>query len=900
MARTRTPSSARHGAGRGTTRGGRQVGTHHTRKQAAPQPKVENMGQPQATMPDQVQEQGIQDAPSPVPTVLPTVTLPANAVISLLNVLEALVPTQGGSSDNSANPQSFLDGTLKALRALGYSSERSVELAAYKLEDMANTWYATILLGRLAGSAPLTWDEFIDLARKIENKGRDERATSELHKKAKTGGSFNGSFSENRRAGNQGQQQQGSQTGTHLDCPQPLRNFNRVSTQSVVPTQTTRNTLGATGTGNRGRGAGDRATMNQGQGNAGRGQERVFAFTRQDAQASNAVVTCILSVCSFDALALIDSGSTHSYVSSYFALRFSRQPELLDDPFLVATPVGESLLAEYVYRACQILVEGRDTLADLIKGCLGLLAIVNDIRKEIISIENVPVVREFYDVFPEDLPGLPPVREIDFGIDFLPDTQPISIPPYRMEPTELRDLKQQLQDLLDKGFIRPSVSPWGAPVLFVKKKDGSLRMCIDYPQLNKITIRNKYPLPRINDMFDQLQGAAHFSKIDLRSCYHQLRNKDEDISKTAFRTRYGHYAFLVMPFGLTNALATFMDLMNRVFKPFLDRFVIVFIDDILIYSPSQGEHENHLRTVLQTLREHRLYAKFSKFNVVADALSRKSMGSLAHIALAKRLLAKDIQRLEDICIRFSVENSVALLACAQAQSLLFEHIKATKYKDERFCKYRDEALAGKSKDIIVESDGVLRMGDRLCVANIDGLRQSILEEAHNSRYTIHPGSTKMYHDLKQFYWWEVKTTYGGVRYAQIFMNEIFRLHGVSISIISDRGSQFTSRFWKSFQEALDTLVDLSTAFHPQTDGQSERTIQILENMLGALFHVSMLRKYISDSSKVLEALTIPLDEKLSYEEEPMAIVDRQIRKLRPKKIVFVKVLWRNRTVEEAT
>nr|XP_009784823.1 PREDICTED: uncharacterized protein LOC104233178 [Nicotiana sylvestris] len=157
------------------------------------------------------------------------------------------------------------------------------------------------------------------------------------------------------------------QLGHHLrDCPQLPRNFNQASIQSAAPTQTTRNTSCATGTGNRCRGAGDHATVNQGQGNTGRGQARVFAFTRHDAQSSNAVVIGILSVCSFDALALIDPGSTHSYVSSYFALRFSRQSELLNDPFLVATPVGESLLAEYVYRACQIRVEGRDTLADLI------------------------------------------------------------------------------------------------------------------------------------------------------------------------------------------------------------------------------------------------------------------------------------------------------------------------------------------------------------------------------------------------------------------------------------------------------------------------------------------------------------------------------------------------------
>ena len=152
---------------------------------------------------------------------------------------------------------------------------------------------------------------------------------------------------------------------------------------------------------------------------------------------------------------------------------------------------------------------------------------------------------------------------------------------------------------MDKGFIRPSFSPWGAPVLFVKKKDGTMRLCIDYRELNKVTIKNKYPLPRIDDLFDQLQGATVFSKIDLRSGYHQLKIKEQDVQKTAFRTRYRHYEFLVMPFGLTNAPAAFMDLMNRVFKDYLDRCVIVFIDDILIYSHSLEEHAEHLKNSLE-------------------------------------------------------------------------------------------------------------------------------------------------------------------------------------------------------------------------------------------------------------------------------------------------------------
>ena len=181
-----------------------------------------------------------------------------------------------------------------------------------------------------------------------------------------------------------------------------------------------------------------------------------------------------------------------------------------------------------------------------------------------------------------------------------------------MAPAELTELKTQLQELLDKGLIQPSVSPWGAPVLFVKKKDGSLRLCIDYRELNRVTVKNKYPLPRIDDLFDQLAGASVFSKIDLRSGYHQLKIKKEDVPKIAFRTRYGHYEFLVLPFGLTNAPAFFMDLMNRVFRPFLDKFAVVFIDDILVYSKTRKEHANHLRMVLKTLEEHKLYAKLTK------------------------------------------------------------------------------------------------------------------------------------------------------------------------------------------------------------------------------------------------------------------------------------------------
>ena len=184
--------------------------------------------------------------------------------------------------------------------------------------------------------------------------------------------------------------------------------------------------------------------------------------------------------------------------------------------------------------------------------------------------------------------------------------------PHRMAPAELQELRVHLQELLDKGFIRPSTSPWGGSVLFARNKDKTLRLCIDYRQLNKVTIKNRYPLPRIDDLFDQLRGARVYSKIDLRTGYHQLRVRETDNLKTAFSTHYGHFEFTVMPFGLTNAPAAFMELMHRVFQPYLDQFVIVFVDDILIYSQSEWEHEYHLRIVLQLLRDHQLYAKFSK------------------------------------------------------------------------------------------------------------------------------------------------------------------------------------------------------------------------------------------------------------------------------------------------
>ena len=247
------------------------------------------------------------------------------------------------------------------------------------------------------------------------------------------------------------------------------------------------------------------------------------------------------------------------------------------------------------------------------KGCEAYLAYVVDTEKVEPSNPDIPTVCDYPNVFPKEFPRLLSRMEIEFAIDVVLGATPASITQYRMAPVELKELKLQLQELLETGFIRLSVLQWGAAVLFVKKKEGTLRLCVDYRQLNKLTVKFKYLLPRIDDLFDQIKGASVFLKIELHLGYHQLRIKDVDVNKTSFRMRYGHYEFLVMLCGLTNEPATFMDLMNRVFRPFFDLFVMVFIDDILVYSKYQEDHDMHLWVVLETLRKEQLYAKMSKW-----------------------------------------------------------------------------------------------------------------------------------------------------------------------------------------------------------------------------------------------------------------------------------------------
>ncbi|GJT29748.1 putative reverse transcriptase domain-containing protein [Tanacetum coccineum] len=344
---------------------------------------------------------------------------------------------------------------------------------------------------------------------------------------------------------------------------------------------------------------------------------------------------------------LFDSGSDRSFVNTRFSSLLDIKPIKIEDSYEVELADGRVVSTNTILKGCTLSLVNHIFEIDLMPIELGTFDVIIGMdwlvkhdavivcgekvvripygnktlivegdkgrsRLKIISCikAHVTVIHDFPKVFPEELPGLPPPRQVEFRIDLVPWAAPVARALYRLAPSEMKELSVQLQELLKKGFIRPSTSPRGASVLFVKNKDGSFRMCIDYRELNKLTVKNRYPLPRIDDLFDQLQGSSMYSKVDLRSGYHRLRIKEEDIPITAFRTWYGHFEFQVMLFGLTNAPAVFMDLMNRVCKPYLDKFVIVFIDDILVYSKDEEEHGKHLKIILELLKKERFYAKF--------------------------------------------------------------------------------------------------------------------------------------------------------------------------------------------------------------------------------------------------------------------------------------------------
>ncbi|WRX08490.1 Reverse transcriptase/retrotransposon-derived protein [Theobroma cacao] len=698
------------------------------------------------------------------------------------------------------------------------------------------------------------------------------------------------------------------------------------------------------------------------------------------------------------------------------------------------------------------------------QGCIGYLAVVKDTQAKIGDVTQVSVVKEFVDVFPDELPGLPPEREIEFCIDLIPDTRPISIPPYRMAPAELKELKDQLEDLLDKEhrlYAKFSKCEfWLESVAFlghVVSKDG---IQVDSKKIEAV---EKWPRPTSVTEIRSFVGLAgyycrfvkDFSKIVARLT--KLTRKDtkfewSDACENSFEKLKACLTtapVLSLPQG-TKGYTVFCDASGRDLNLQQRRWMELLndYDCTILYDPY-------------------------KANVVADALSRKSMGSLAHIFTGMRSLVREIHSLGDIGVRLEVAETNALLSHFRVRPILMDRIKEAQSKDEFVTKALEDPQGRKGKMFTKGTDGVLRYGTRLYVPDGDGLRREILEEAHMAAYVVHPRATKMYQDLKEVYWWEglkrdvaefvskclvcqqVKAEHQKpARLLQPLPIPEWKWEHIAMDFVtvSDRGAQFTSRFWGKLQDALGTKLDFSTVFHPQTDGQSERTIQTLEDMLRAcvidlgvkweqylplvefaynnsfqtsiqmapfealygrrcrspigwlevgerkllgpelvqdaiekihmihqrmltaqsrqksyadnqrrdlefqvgdnvflkvsptkgvmrfgkkgklspryigpfeilervgavayrlalpldlsnihpVFHVSMLRKYNLDPSHVIRYKTIQLQDDLTYEEHPVAILDRQVKKLSSKDVASVKVLWRNHTSEEVT
>ncbi|GJP72592.1 hypothetical protein CLOP_g3324, partial [Closterium sp. NIES-67] len=590
-------------------------------------------------------------------------------------------------------------------------------------------------------------------------------------------------------------------------------------------------------------------------------------------------------------------------------------------------------------------------------------------------------------ILPDDLPNeLPPYRTHQHEIVEEPGSKPTFRAPYRLSPTELTDMKKQIEYLLAKGLIRPSTSAYGAPVLFTPKPDGSLRMCIDYRALNKQTIKNKYPIPRIDDLLDQLRGATVFSKLDLRSGYWQIRMADNSIHKTAFRTRYGSYEYLVMPFGLTNAPATFQAEMNHILRPLLDECVVVYLDDILIYSRDMKQHVEHLRRVFEILRRERFYVKLSKSEFALEKVQ-----FLGHMVSAQGVHV-DPKKIEAVRTWKTPENVKELQQflgfanyynrfvpqyakiAAPLTNLLKKntpykwepkHQEAVEQLKQALTSAPVLILPDPERDYVIEADasnqavGAVLMQDqgnglqpiaylskklhgaeqlpdtrqrgpchqkrhllqwdsdiayrkgstRIWVPNYPPLRQLLLEEYHDVLYAGHFGSNKTLTSIaKHYYWphmaddvqkfvtscdscqrmksskqkkagllqplpvpeqpWQVvsldfitglppttsshdailvvidkfskmrhfiptHTTARTEETAQLFVRHIISQHGIPTTLISDRDPKFTSKFWKELMSLLGTKLAMSSAYHPQTDGQTERLNQIVEQLLRA-------------------------------------------------------------------
>ncbi|GJT67530.1 putative reverse transcriptase domain-containing protein [Tanacetum coccineum] len=512
---------------------------------------------------------------------------------------------------------------------------------------------------------------------------------------------------------------------------------------------------------------------------------------------------------------------------------------------------------------------------------------------------------ELANVFPEDLSGIPPARQVEFQIDLISGAALVARAPYRLAPSEMKELSEQLQELSDKGFIRPSSSPWGASVLFVKKKDGSFRMCIDYWELNKLTVKNRYLLPRIDDLFDHLQGSSVYSKIDLRSGYHQLRVHEEDIPKTAFRTRYDHYEFQVMPFGLTNAPAVFMDHMNRVCKPYLDKFVIVFIDDILIYSKSNQEHEENLNQGI--------YVDPAKIESIKDWASPKTPTEihqfLGLVGYYRRFIegfskiAKSMTKLTHKKVKFDWGDKQEAAFQLLKQKLCSAPILALLEGAENFIVYCDASHKGLG-DVLMQNEKVIAYASRQLKIHEKNYTTHDLELGavvfalkiwrhylYGTKCTVYTDHKSLQHildqkelNMRQRRWLELLSDYDcEIHYhpgkANVVADALSRKERIKPlrvqALVMTTGLDLPRQILEAQIEAMkpenfkaedvggmirkdlpkeklepradETLclnnrtcdrdetwnTNMSTAYHPQTDEQSERTIPTLEDMLHA-------------------------------------------------------------------
>nr|GEY46545.1 putative reverse transcriptase domain-containing protein [Tanacetum cinerariifolium] len=540
-------------------------------------------------------------------------------------------------------------------------------------------------------------------------------------------------------------------------------------------------------------------------------------------------------------------------------------------------------------------------------------------------LEDVPVICEFPDVFLKELPGLPPPRQVEFEIEFVPGGTPVARAPYRLAPSEMKELAKQLQDSL----------PWGALVLFVKKKDGSFRMCIDYRKLNKLTIKNRYPLPRIHDLFDQLQGSSVYSKIDLRSGYHQLRVREKDIPITVFRTRYGHYEFQVMPFGLTNAPAVFMDLMNHVCKPFLDKFMIVFIDDILIYSKNKEEHEDHLRIILELLQKEKLYVKFSKCKFWSDSV--KFLGHVinsqgVHVDPAKtyewgeeeeeafqllkdKLCSAPILALPEGSEDFFVYCDASLkgygVVLMQREKVIAYASQQLRTREENYMTHdleleyildQKELNMRQRRWLELLSDYDCEIRYHLGKANVvaDALsrkeREKPLREnvtmdfvtglprtpsGYDSIWVIMDRVTKSAHFLSK------KKTDSIEKLAKLYLKEIVCRHGVPMLVISDRDNLFTSSWDKhlplvEFSYNNSYHASIKAALFEALIGPVAYKLGFLDKLreIHDTFHVSNIKRCFVNNDVVIPLDEVQLDEKLHFVEEPVEIMDREVKRLK--------------------